>query len=213
MKKLLTLVSLIFLTQLTYAQVDGSYQNSIAVRGYSMVQLPKILEQSNSGNYVNTALNGLMIKFNDNQISYRLSGNYLSKDVDFKDAQKTIGKVTDYAFKIGFEKNFNYSVVQPYFFMDLGYRANAFSGQVNNSIIANANKNGFTLAPGFGIKVNVIKELTFFAEGNAEFFYFMNKDETLNQNSNIADVSKYYKSQFLINPVSIGLQFQFGRND
>lgn len=207
------LCSLLCMLQVSYAQVDGTYSNSIAVRGYSMIQLPKIMEQSGSGNYISAPFSGAMIKFNDNQISFRLSGNYFSKDVDFKDSQRTIGKVTDYSFKLGFEKNFNYSVVQPYFLMDLGYRSNSFSGRINSDLVADSNKDGFTLAPGFGIKINVVKQLTFFAEGNAEFFYFMNKDETLNPASNIADVSKYWKSQFLINPVSIGLQFQFGGND
>ncbi|TDO24400.1 hypothetical protein [Pedobacter duraquae] len=213
MKRLLTLCLLSFLAQLTYAQVDGTYKNSIAIRGYSMVKLPKILDQSNSGNYVNTALNGVMLKFHDNQINFRLSGSYFSKNIDFSDTQKTVGKVSDYSLKLGFEKNFNYSTIQPYFFMDMGYRSNTFSGMVRNNLIVDANKDGFTLAPGFGIKINMLKELTFFAEGNAEFFYFMSKDESLNQTSNISDVSKYWKSQFLINPISIGLQFQFGSND
>ena len=207
------LCSLLCMLQVAYAQVDGTYSNSIAIRGYSMVQLPKIMEQSGSGSYINVPLSGAMIKFNDNQISFRLSGNYFSKHVDFQDAQRTIGKVTDYSFKLGFEKNFNYSVVQPYFLMDLGYRSNTFSGRINNDIVADSNKDGFTLAPGFGIKINVVKQLTFFAEGNAEFFYSMNKEETLNTTSNISNVAKYWKSQFLINPVSVGLQFQFGGTD
>jgi hypothetical protein len=213
MKKLLMLCSLILTMQAVYAQVDGTYSNSIAVRGYSMMQLPKIMEQSGSGNYVNTALSGVMLKFNDNQISFRMSGNYFSKDINFKDNQSTVGKVTDYSFKLGFEKNFNYSVVQPYFLMDLGYRSNTFSGRINNDLVADSNKDGFTLAPGFGIKLNIIRQLTIFAEGNAEFFYFSNKDETLNPNSNISNVAQYWKSQFMINPVSVGLQLQFGGNN
>jgi hypothetical protein len=213
MKKLFALVSILVLTQCAYAQMDGGFNNSIGIQAFGMLQVPKILNESNKDKYINTAFNALMIKFNDNQISYRIGGSYFKKDINFSNVDATAGKVTDYTFKVGFEKNFNYSRIQPYFLTDLGYRSNEFAGTINANTIANISKNGFIVSPGFGIKVNVLKALTLYVEGNLEFFYFQGKDETSEQGSTTTTTNKYYKSQFLLNPVAAGLQFHFGSNN
>jgi hypothetical protein len=213
MKKLLTLSIILLLSKAVFAQMDGSYNNSIGIQAVGIIQAPKILNQSNKDKYLTTYFNGLMIKFNDNQISYRISGSYFNKNISFEDVDVTEGKLKDYAFRLGFEKNFNYGRIQPYFLVDLGYRSDEFNGAVNRTTMANISKNGFTIAPGFGLKVNVLKMLTFFAEGNLEFFYFQGKDNTTPQGSSETTTNKYYKSQFLLNPLSAGLQYHFGSND
>jgi hypothetical protein len=213
MKKLLVLLAVLILSHTAYAQMDGNYNNSIGIQAFGVLQVPKMLNESNKDKYINTYFNGLMIKFNDNQISYRISGTYLDKNINFNDVDATVGKVKDYAFKVGFEKNFNYSRIQPYFLMDLGYRSNEFNGTINTTTQADISKSGVIVAPGFGLKINAFKTLTFFAEGNLEFYYFQAKDDTIAQGATERTTSKYYKSQFLLNPLSAGLQFHFGSNN
>jgi hypothetical protein len=213
MKKLLTLSIILLLSQAVFAQMDGSYNNSVGIQAVGIMQAPKILNQSNKDKYLTTYFNSVMIKFNDNQISYRISGSYYNKDVNFVDVDVTRGKLKDYAFRVGFEKNFNYGRIQPYFLMDLGYRSNEFDGTVNRTTLANISKNGVTVSPGFGLKVNVLKAVAFFAEGNLEFFYFQGKDNTSTEGSTETTTDKYYKSQFLLNPLSAGIQFHFGSTD
>jgi hypothetical protein len=213
MKKLLVLLSVLILSHAAYAQMDGSYNNSIGIQAFGVLQIPKILNESTKDKYINSYFNGVMIKFNDNQISYRISGNYIDKNISFNDVDQTTGKVKDYAFKVGFEKNFNYSRIQPYFLMDLGYRSDEFDGTINATTLANISKSGVLIAPGFGIKVNVLKTLTLYAEGNLEFFYYQGKDDTTAPGATLPTTSKYYKSEYLLNPVSAGLQFHFGSNN
>jgi hypothetical protein len=213
MKKLLTIIFVLILSHGAYAQMDGTYNNSIGIQAFGVQQVPKIFNESNKDKYINTYFNGLMIKFNDNQISYRISGTYFNKNINFNDVEATVGKITDYAFKVGFEKNFNYSRIQPYFLMDMGYRSNQFVGTINTNMQANISKSGMLLAPGFGLKLNVLKAMTLFAEGNLEFYYFQGKDDTIVQGSTTRTTSKYYRSQFLLNPVTAGLQYHFGSNN
>lgn len=213
MKKLLVLLSVLIISHAAYAQMDGTYNNSVGLQVFGVSQVPKIFNESTKEKYINTYFSGAMIKFNDNQISYRISGNYFNKDISFNDIDATKGKMTDYAFKVGFEKNFNYSRIQPYFLMDLGYRSNTFDGTINTTTNANISKSGVLLAPGFGLKLNVQKAITLFAEANLEFYYFQGKDDTSVQGSDVHTTSKYYRSQFLLNPITAGLQFHFGSNN
>jgi hypothetical protein len=193
--------------------MDGSFNNSVGIQAFGVLQIPKLLNESSKDKYLNATVYGAMIKFNDNQISYRISGRYFNKTININDVDVTSGKLKDYAFKVGFEKNFNYSRIQPYFLMDLGYRSDEFAGTINQTTLANLSKNGITVAPGFGLKINVLRELTFYAESNLEFFYFQAKDATNLQDSETRTTDKYYKSQFLVNPVSAGIQFHFGSNN
>lgn len=192
------------------------------------MQMPKILNQSNSNNYLNSYFNSALIKFNDNLFSYRIGGSYLKKSDQFfnncDNCELVKGQMKDYAFKIGFEKNFNYSVIQPYVALDLGYRSNQFRGMsmivnpeklaqnngMQNSIASNhvvATKEGFTITPILGIKINPIKEISIFAESNLEFFYSYERQETITQDaSNTRSLSKFNKGEYLINPVSVGIQ-------
>jgi hypothetical protein len=209
MKKLLIFALLLLSVQVASAQMDGSYNHSIGIRVLGIQQMPKIKNDSQKENYVNGYFNAITLKFNDNQINYRLSGSYYKDDIDVRESDNGRGEVTDYAVKMGFEKNFNYGMVQPYFLMDLGYRSNEFDGVLGSSTQTNVSKQGFTLSPGFGIKVNVAKMLTLFAEGNIEFFYFQNKLESTDGAANRV-MSKNYQSQFLLNPLSTGIQFHFG---
>ena len=233
MKRSLLLLFFCALSFCAVAQMSGDYNYSIAVRGYTLMQMPKVLNESESDNLVQAPFNGVMFKFNDNQISYRISGTYYNKSKSFYNNCATCeaadGKLIDYSFKVGFEKNFNYSRIQPYFGIDLGYRSNRFRGliQNNNELKAatskavvdgpasdiEATKTGLVLAPFLGFKINVINQLSFFAEANLDYFYSYERQDAVTQDaSNTRTLNKFYKSEFLFNPVSIGLQIHLGSN-
>jgi len=233
MKRSLLLLFFCALSFCAVAQMSGDYNYSIAVRGYTLMQMPKVLNESESDNLVQAPFNGVMFKFNDNQISYRISGTYYNKSKSFYNNCATCeaadGKLIDYSFKVGFEKNFNYSRIQPYFGIDLGYRSNRFRGliQNNNELRAlsfkgtvdglasdiEATKTGLVLAPFLGFKINVINQLSLFAEANLDYFYSYERQDAVTQDaSNTRTLNKFYKSEFLFNPVSIGLQIHLGSN-
>ncbi|WP_316796948.1 hypothetical protein [Pedobacter agri] len=222
MKKILLSFFISFVTLTSVAQTGADYNYSIAVRAFSLMQLPKILNQTNTQDYTKMCGNGAVLKFNDNQISYRISGNYFrSTDVRFQNTCETCeigkGKVTDYSFKIGFEKNFNYSRIQPYFAFDLGYRSNKFTGTLtptNPSVgtmnqSADATKNGLVMTPSIGFKINIIPNLSIFAESSLDFNYFYEKQDLTPTNVADRTVNTYNKWEFLLNPVSAGIQFNF----
>ena len=210
---------------MAYSQNNGDYNYSIGVRGYSYMQMPKVLNQSNNDNYLSAYLNSYIVKLNDNLFGYRLNGGYLKQDMKFNDNCESCdfvdGQMKDFFVKFGFEKNFNYFFIQPYFAFDLGYRSNKFRGvstpvnpvegaEYKPVYDINATKEGLTLTPSIGIKINPIRQLSIFAESNLEFFYSYERQERISQgNSNSRSLSKFNKGEYLINPVSLGIQFHF----
>ncbi|RZL45142.1 MAG: hypothetical protein EOO93_27150 [Pedobacter sp.] len=227
MKQIVLAIALILITTSSFAQLDGSYNYSIGVRGYSIMQMPKILQQASTETFANTALNGGIIKFNDNQMAIRISGYYLrKKNLTFNNqcdnCESAVGNLTDYSIKLGFEKNFNYAAIQPYFAADFGFRSNSFKGtisQLNPTTIkapysAIATKNGGVFTPSLGIKINFTKQITVFTETSLDFLYSYERQETiLNDPANTRTFAKYNKFETLLNPVSIGLQIHLvGKN-
>ena len=227
MKKNLLIALSLLLSNAAFSQMSGDYNYSLAVRGYSIMQMPKILNQKKNESFKDVAFNGGMIKFNDNQISYRLGGSYIKRDVklinECATCEEANGKVKDFNFSIGFEKNLNFSRIQPYFGFDIGFRDNNFDGiLVSKNALASkgdvlgpdgveARKTGFTAAPVIGIKVNPLPWVTLFAESSMQWFYAYERQETVAQDAeNTRTVNKYYKSEFLLNAVSVGLQVNIG---
>jgi hypothetical protein len=226
-KALLFVLFLAATSAAAFAQMSGDYNYSVGLRAYTVMQMPKILNESGSKYFTNSRLNGVMVKFNDNQISYRLNGTYYNKSKQFfnncASCEEANGKLVDYSFKVGFEKNFNYARIQPYFAVDLGYRSNTFSGQTVNrnelkasdmaSVQIEASKAGFVVTPVLGIKASIAEQISFFAEGNLDFFYSYERQETtLNDAANTQTFKRYYKAEFLLNPFSVGIQVHLGNN-
>lgn len=231
MKKQLLIILLILSGGSAFSQMNGDYNYSIAARGFGMMQMPKVLNETNYSKYVNTYFTGLVLKFNDNQISYRLGGSYLKKSKEFYNNCNTCevvnGDVTDYSFKVGFEKNLNFSRIQPYFGIDMGFRSNKFIGLSQNAntlkgtladsaIPSNkveTSKVGFVGTPLIGIKFNVINEVSLFVESSLDFFYSYERQETVTQDaSNTRSLFKTNKAEFLLNPVSVGISIHLGSN-
>jgi len=209
-----------------FPQLNGNYNYSFAITGYRVFQNPKIFEQDPQ-KYINSVASGAMIKINDNQVSYRLSGSFLQKSVNFKNncenCQLANGKITDYTFKIGFEKSFNYSWIQPYFAFDMGYRYNNFKGKMNTitnqrliSLVSQVadTKTGLNITPVLGVKLNPAERISIFAESNVELYLLHNRQETLTQNSlGSNNLNSFSKGTILINPVSIGIQYHLGNKN
>ncbi|TCC96250.1 hypothetical protein [Pedobacter hiemivivus] len=231
MKKQVLIMLSLLLSSTAFSQINGDYNYSIAVRGYNLMQMPRILNQKEVGKLTETSFHSGMLKFNDNQISYRLSGSYLKKNVQIVNnclnCEEANGKMTDYSFKLGFEKNLNFSRIQPYFGFDVGYRYNKFEGTLvsKNPIAlaaegaalsptgAEASKSGFIASPVMGLKINPIPQVTLFAEASLDFFVFYERQETVTLDiNNTRTFNKYNKSEFLLNPISIGIQVNIGSN-
>lgn len=228
MKKNLLTVLLILLSGSLFAQMNGDYNYSLAVNGYSLMQMPKILNQKDAEEFAHFSFRGGMIKFNDNQISYRLGGSYLKKNVklvnDCVGCQEANGEVTDYSFKLGFEKNINFSRIQPYFGFDIGFRYNKFDGTLKSTtegLSSNGSplppngvetsKTGFTAAPIIGVKFNPVSMISIFAESNLEMFYSYERQEMVAADANnTRTFNKYNKMEWLLNPVTVGLQVHLG---
>jgi len=216
----------LLLSGYSYAQVNGNYNYSLALRGFSILQAPKIFNQ-NSETYVNNTITGGMIKFNDNQVSYRVSGNYLKKSLSFNNTcmncELAHGRVKDYAFKIGMEKNFNYARIQPYFAIDIGYRFNQFKGLLNTvnyqqsitSVHAlEDTKSGGTASSVIGFKINPVNQVSLFIESGIEFYYAYIRQETTSQDASaIRSQNKFNRGEFLLNPISAGIQIHLGNKN
>ena len=231
MKKPLLLILFLFTTITAFSQMNGDYNYSIAFRGYSMVEMPKVFNETSSDKFTDAYLNGVMVKFNDNQFSYRLNGTYYNKSKKFfndcETCQEANGKLLDYSFKVGFEKNFNYSRVQPYFGFDLGYRYSRFKGSLQNKNQLRAMssdaaivgqdiesiKQGIVVSPVLGVKISPIPQVSVFAEGNLDLFYSFEKQKTILQDiDNTRTVNNDRKTEFLLNPFSVGIQIHLGSN-
>jgi hypothetical protein len=222
MIKKLLIIPMMLASLLTFAQKNGDAEYSFGVRGYNYLQLPELLNQSDGHRYIHSNFSSYIIKFNDNLYSYRLNGSYLNQDIQFsnncENCEFAQGKIKDYSFKAGFEKNFIYSAIQPYFAFDLGYRSNEFNGTLTNVDPQNLNistrKRGFTITPVFGIKLSPIKEVSIFAESNLEFFYAWGKTQSSGQTDpGVRSGNKFRKGEYLFNPVSVGIQIHLGHKN
>ena len=215
MKRILLVISFTLISFLAFSQRDGNYNYSLGIRGYNYSQMPKLFNQSNTDTFLTSYFNSYIIKFNDNLWSYRLNGSHLSKDVVFANncgnCETIAGVMKDIAFKVGFEKNFNYSVIQPYFAFDMGYRSNKFDGKAESTLQPAYNikstKDGFTVTPTLGIKVNPHEQISVFAESNMEWFYSSTTEERHEGGATVPSSSKYKKGEFLLNPITVGIQF------
>lgn len=234
MSKYLSAILIVMVSLNAFAQSNAVYNYSIGVIGYSYRQMPKVLDQANSKSYVATVFNNYIAKFNDNLLSYRISGGYMKKSFTFNNVctncELVSGTMSDFAGKVGVEKSLNYSKIQPYVAVDLGYKSNRFAGISRNtndqkqamadltgtflpqhSVLAT--KEGFIISPVFGLRVNAIKELSVFIESSLDFFYSVARQELVTQDAfNNQTVNKFHRVESLLNPISVGLQFHFGEN-
>ncbi|WP_256012475.1 hypothetical protein [Desertivirga xinjiangensis] len=245
MKRILLLLLLIpFISQSQIRKVDSTlirvasrntdfpkyktqklYSYTIGIKAFGYEEFPKILNQVDAEEFKKQYLSGLILKINDNQISYRISGNFFSDRISFRnecaECEEVEGKLSDNALRLGFERNFMYSAVQPYFGFDIGFRRNIFKGKsraIENSgypsYDVKTQKNGFSLAPLFGLKFNIVNHFTIAAESSLDLLYSYEKQEKtyFGENFNRTPTfTDYTKWEFLFKPVGmLSLQYNFG---
>lgn len=228
MKRNLLIVLSLILSNSAFSQINGDFNYSLAVKGYSIMQMPKIMNQKKNEEFKDVSFSGGMIKFNDNQISYRLGGSYIKRDIKAVNICSTCeelnGQMKDFNLTLGFEKSLNFSRIQPYFGFDIGFRENKFDGTIisknilsadNGSVMApsilETSKTGFTASPVIGVKINPISQVTLFAESSVQWFYSYERQETVAQDvGNSRTFNKYNKSEFLTNAVTVGIQINIG---
>lgn len=200
------------------------YMYTIGIKAYSLEEFPKVLNQVNSNNFTSTKMSGLFVKLNDNQISFRISGNFYSDDITFRneceECEEAKGKLKDFSAKIGFEKNFIYGMFQPYLAFDIGYRRNAFDGEVKNASAlhytnpynVSSLKNSFLMSPNLGLKFNPVNHFTLAVETGIGLLYSYEKQERTYQDPNhTRTFSDFKKWEFLLMPVSmLSVQYNFG---
>jgi len=239
-KLLLALLTLPFLAQAQIKRVDtiqtiarkpktSGYQShklyaySIGVKAFGYEELPQILNQVNNNDFRREYLSGFIFKFNDNQISYRITGNFYADDISFKndcpECEEAKGKVKDNSLRVGFEKNLMYADIQPYIGFDLGYRRSSFKGTSENATSTlyttpydvKTQKNGFSISPLIGVKFNLIDHITIAAESSLDLLYSYEKQErTFKDARPTRTVNKYNKWEFLLRPVGmLSLQYNF----
>lgn len=215
----LLLVSLFALN--ARSQSNSTY--SVGFNAFSYLQLPRIADQDPL-KYLTSKFSGGIFKIDDRQINYRLSGRFINQALDFKsdctNCNLVNGKVTDYAIKLGFEKNLSYSKVQPYFAFDIGYRYNRFKGLRNFVDLQRttaltdqmeAIKNGLTLGPTLGLRITPIEQISIFAEGSLELYLSHLRTQTVAQNTAAQSIeTAENKKEFLFSPVTVGLQIHLG---
>jgi len=205
--------------------LQSEYLYSVGAKILSIEQMPKVLNDTGSGRNVDSKLNVFTFKFNDNQLSYRLIGNFYNEPVKFenecKDCESASGKLSDLQIKVGFEKNLSSSIIQPYFGADLGYRNNIFKGEVTNTASpsspayeANTEKNSILLGPVFGFKINAISHFTIAIESGIDLMYSYERQEKAYRDAQrTRTFNKYNKFEFLTRPMSfLSLQYNFKAN-
>lgn len=202
------------------------FMYTISLRTYALEQFPQILNQPGNDNFYSSGFNGLMFKFNDNQISYRLSGSYFNRDIAFDNTCRTCefsaGKLQNTLLKVGFEKNLNYSRIQPYFGIDLGYSNQKYSGSIENVADVTSTtsqgtidrKNSALASPFIGIRLNIIPRLSIAAESNMAIAYSYQKTQrntVLEANRIQNNEVNNNKWEYFFSPVGmLSLQFHFG---
>ena len=225
MKKILTIIFLQFVVLLVSAQSQSDSNYSFGFKLLSAEKLPKILnEVKNNSPYYYPSFNGLVLKVNDNQISYRFQiSNYKNNDYSFTNECSTCetvtGKYVDLNIKLGFERSMTYSAIQPFYGIDLGYRSTTFMGQSKDQSTsaplynADIEKNGGLIYPFIGVKYTVLKVITISAETGLDFLYSYDKEIKSTSSNTIQSVNNFKRWQYIAKPLGmLSLQFNFGEN-
>ncbi|TAE42474.1 MAG: hypothetical protein EAY66_00665 [Sphingobacteriales bacterium] len=228
MKNTLLAFIFIFLSQLAMAQSQSENNYSAGFNIISYGEVSKLLNEVRSAeSYKSAKFNGIIAKFNDNQISYRLvASRYFDKEYKFynecKECEYIKGKYTSYEIKLGFEKNLIYAKLQPFFGIDLGYKSITFNGRATDFKTVNTKgnyqaeiqKKGSLFYPFVGLKYSPINQITFSIESGYNVFWSFEKQikryDDINKTITNQNVTQW---EFLNQPIGIfTIQYNFGAN-
>lgn len=206
-----------------YAQSQSESSYSIGLKLLSIEEFPKLLnEVKDQRAYQILKPNGLVFKINDNQISYRFQIYSVNESkYSFKNECSTCeqvnGKYEELNFKIGFEKNFTYTKLQPFYGLDLGYKSVKFNGKATNTSTSaylydtNIYKYAAVISPFVGFKYSFVKMLTLSAEAGLDVLNTSDKEIKSNSNNDVNASSRVNRWQIANKPLAmLSLQFNFG---
>ncbi len=225
MKKLLPLLIFQLFAVASFAQSQSDSNYSIGIKLLAVDEQPKLLnEVRDNSKFYTSGLNGVMLKINDNQISYRFSA-YTFKENDYSftngctNCETVNGKYNSLDLKIGFERSLIYSRLQPFYGMDLGYKRANFDGTASDKTTSNflynvnIEKNAATVNPFIGLKYNVLRALTISAEAGFDFIRTSDKEIKTQENNTLISSNNFIRFQYNSRPLAqLSLQYNFGRD-
>ena len=116
----------------------------------------------------------------------------------------------------------SYSTIQPYFGFDIGFRKNRFKGTTVDAQVSTvsapydiiAEKNGGLLSPVVGLNLNLVNHFTIGLETSMEvLFNYERQEKTTKGDSRMQSFKKDNNWEFLLRPVAVSLQYNFGSTD
>lgn len=185
---------------------NTDYLYTIGVKLYGYEQFLPAFNQTSDDTYYNTYVNGLMLGFNNNQMTYRLQASHFRKD---SNGGHAFGKLTNTAIKMGFQYHLNYQRIQPYLGTDIGvmiqryrsgYTATEESVSITERIVAPL------ASPFVGVRVFIIPKLSVAAEANFNVAYSTKKTS----GGIDGDRTKHAWDTFFSPVAGITLQYHFG---
>jgi len=197
------------------------YWYTVAVRTYGYEQFPQVLNQADQL-FLSSYFNGVLLKYNDNQIGYRLQGSYFDRDISFDNkcegCERADGRFQNTTIKLGIEKSINYARLQPYLGADIGFMAQKFKGSsvkyaTAEEIYTEDIKNAALLSPFIGVKLYLTSRVAVAGEANFNMAYTYQKSNAYPDETRTAPPyqTKRYKWEYFFAPVgSISLQYSFG---
>ena len=204
---------------------NAEYLYTIGVKAYGYEQFPRIFNESSPQPLYSSVLNGLVLKINDNQLSYRLAGSYFKKDLSVTDSDcqscndATPGNFENTNLKIGVEKNLIYARLQPYIGADIGFIRQKFERH-NTGAMANGEgltdeKTAGVISPFLGLKINIVPWLAIVGEANMNVAFghqkTMRSSISLETAAPERSETKGYNWDYYFAPVAaLSLQFSFG---
>lgn len=206
----------------------SDYMYTISIKSFALEHFPQLLNQPIPGELHRSYLNGLMFKFNDKQISYRISGSFFNKgDISSNNVHNDMstsasGRLQNIAIKLGFEKNMTYTRLQPYFGMDIGYMRQEYEGKTHPRLntyvnVASENfldrKNSILLSGFIGLKFHIASYFTLAAEANVNGAYSFQKTDYSNDNGGELQFRQDNRNkwEYFFSPLGmLSLQFNFG---
>ena len=223
MKKIYLLLISLFIPFFSFSQIQSGISVGIKLAEYA--DFSKLMNETRGNSYKPqlSKLNGITVKFNDNEFSYRIQASkFEDDDYSFYNHCQTCeiieGNYKGKEAKIGFEKNLLSGNFQPFLGTDLGYRNVTFQGRANNpkanSYLYNTDvdQNGGLIYPFIGIKGNFLKSrVTLSAETGLEVLFNYEKETRTNNLDEIISQDKYRRTRFNTKPLgALTIVYNFG---
>ena len=223
MKKIHLLLIILFIPFFSFSQIQSGISVGIKLAEYA--DFSKLMNETRGDNYKPqlSKLNGITVKFNDNEFSYRIQVSKFENDgYSFYNHCQTCeiieGNYKGKEAKIGFEKNLLSGSFQPFLGTDLGYRNVTFQGSASNPKAGlflyntDVDQNGGLIYPFLGIKGNFLKSrVTLSAEAGLEVLFNYEKETRTNSLDEIISQDKYRRTRFNTKPLgALTIIYNFG---